>query len=217
MPFIPAENTAQVRVNQTLHGEKLTSTFYVRKNSEWGTADLQALANIIISWWNDDYSDNLSSDICLSSVAARSMQAEDAPGVEVGAPLLSCGLSVSPAMPGNVALVVKHTTGLTGRNRRGRTYVAGMGENTVGGNNVDTTFRDAVVTTFGELRDRLIAAGYVHVVASFYDGTHLETQPDGQVLRRPTPRDAALLTPVEGYVADAFVDSQRRRLAGRGS
>jgi hypothetical protein len=217
MPFIPAENTAQVRVNQTLFGEKITNTFYVQKNSEWGTADLQALANIFISWWNDDYSDNLSFNLGLTSVSARSMQAEDAPGVEIGAPALSIGLSVADSLPGNVALVVKHTTGLTGRNRRGRTYVAGIGENVNDGNVVTTVFRDAVVTTFGELRDRLIAAGYTHVVASFYDGTALVPLGDGQIVRRPVARATALLTPVEAYTADTQTDSQRKRLAGRGN
>ena len=217
MPFIPAENTAQVRVNQTLHGEKITNTFYVQKNSEWGTADLQALANIFITWWNDDYSDNLSVDIGLSSVAARSMQAEDAPGVEIGAPPLSVGLGLGPAMPGNVALVVKHTTGLTGRNRRGRSYVAGLQEGTVDGNVVQTPVRDAVVLSFGELRNALIAAGYVHVVASFYDGFTLVDFPDGTTRKVPTPRSAALTTPVEAYLADLTIDSQRKRLAGRGT
>ena len=217
MPFIPAENTAQVRVNQTMHGEVLTNTFYVQKNSEWGTADLQALATLFTEWWNDDYSDNMSTQICLLSVAARSMQAEDAPGVEVAPPALSCGLSIAEAMPGNVALVVKHITGLTGRNRRGRTYCAGMGENVVDGNAVTSVFRDAVVASFGDLRNRLIAAGYVHVVASFYDGTELVPLGDGQIVKRPVPRDAALLTPVESYVADLNTDSQRRRLAGRGA
>lgn len=217
MPFIPAENTAQVRVNQTLHDEKITNTFYVSKNSEWGTADLQALADIFISWWNDDFSDNLSVDIGLSSVSARSMQAEDAPGVEIGAPPLSVGLGLGPAQPGNVALVVKHTTGLTGRNRRGRTYVGGLQDTSTTGNVIEDAVRDAIVLSFGELRTRLIAAGYVHVVASFYNGFTLVDFPDGTVRKVPTPRATALLTPVEAYLADNQLDSQRKRLAGRGN
>jgi hypothetical protein len=188
----------------------------VQKNSEWGTADLQALANMFISWWNDDLADNLSLNIGLDSVAARSMEAEDAPGVEIGAPPLSVGLLPSQAMPGNVALVVKHTTGLTGRNRRGRTYVAGITELQAEGNLIAALTRDAILVAFGELRNRLIAAGYVHVVASFYDGTELVELPDGQIVKRPVGRDAALTTPVEAYVANVELDSQRRRLTGRG-
>lgn len=217
MPFIPAENTAQVRVNQTLHGQKITNTFYVTKNAEWGTADLVALANLFISWWNDDLSDNLSVNLGLTSVSARSMQAEDAPGVEIAAPALSVGLLPEQAATGNVAFVVKHVTGLTGRNRRGRSFVAGLTEVQVEGNLVAALTRDTILVAFGELRDRLIAAGYVPVVASFYDGTALVPLGDGQIVKRPVPRDAALLTPIEGYVADVELDSQRRRLTGRGA
>lgn len=217
MPFIPAENTAQVRVNQRLHDQDVTNTFYVTKNAEWGTADLIALANLFISWWNDSLSDNLSVNIGLASVSARSMQAEDAPGVEIGAPAGSTGVLPAQAMPGNAAMVVKHTTGLTGRNRRGRTYVAGLTEVQAEGNLWAALARDAVVASFGELRNSLIAAGYVPVVASFYDGTALVPLGDGQIVKRPVPRDAGLLTPIEGYVADVEIDSQRRRLTNRGA
>ena len=217
MPFIPAENTAQVRINQRLHDQDITNTFYVQKNSEWGTADLIALANLVIAWWNDDLSDNLSINLGLSSVSARSMQAEDAPGVEIGAPPGSAGLLPAQAMPGNVALVVKHTTGLTGRNRRGRTFVAGITEVQAEGNLIAALARDAIVVAFGELRNDLIAAGYTHVVASFYDGTALVPRGDGQIIKRPVPRATALLTPVEGYIADVELDSQRKRLTGRGA
>lgn len=217
MAFIPAENTAQVRVVQSLHSQVVTNTFYVQKNSEWGTADLQALADIFISWWNDDLSDNLSFNIGLQKVAARSMQVEDGAGVEVQAPPLSVGLGLGQALPGNVALVIKHVTGLTGRNRRGRTYVAGLQETTVDGNNVPDAFRDLMVQAFGDLRNRLIAVAYNHVVASFYDGTALVPDGTGQIIRRPVPRATALLTPVEAYTADVWTDSQRKRLTGRGN
>jgi len=40
--------------------------------------------------------------------------------------------------------------------------------------------------------------------------------PDGQIVKRPTGRATALITSVETYIANTDLDSQRRRLNGRG-
>jgi hypothetical protein len=216
MPFIPATNTAQVRIVCDMHGEMITNTIYVQKNGAWGTADLTALANLVIAWWNDHYAPNVSANLILQRVAARSMQAEDAAGVEIGAPANSGGDFVGPAVPGNVALVVKFITGLTGRNRRGRNYCTGFAQTATVGNDLNALTHTNVVASYGNLRDDLIAAGYTHVVASFYDGTSLQPGPGGTTVKKPIARATALLTPVEAYTADTRLDSQRRRLAGRG-
>ena len=217
MPFIPAENTAQVKVNQQLHGQTVQNVWYFQRTSGWSTSELAALANLTIAWWNDSLADELHSDMHLVSVAARDMTSEDAAGVEIQAPPLSGGnLNTGGGMPGNVALTIKFKSGLTGRNRNGRTFLAGLSEESVNGNTVTDAIRDQILIDFGELRDAALGAGYTPVVASFYDGTMLVDLPNGETRKRPVPRAAALVTPIEQYTADTNLDSQRRRLAGRG-
>ena len=217
MAFIPAANTARVTINQRLHSQKVSNVLYVMGNAPWGSDDLVSLANAVKAWWTNTLSDQLSEDISLESVMARSMQAEDAPGVESAVTAPTPGALDQPALPGNVALAVKFLTGLTGRNRRGRNFIAGLGEASVNGNEVTLPIRDAIVAAYGTLRDTLVGLGWQHVVASFFDGTHREEYGENLAKMVPTPRATALMTPVLSYRADVETDSQRRRLAGRGS
>jgi hypothetical protein len=217
MPFIPALNTAKVVVVQDLHNEVVTNTFHVRKATAWSTPELTTLANTFITWWNDDLANNLSQNMILTRVAARDMTVEDGLAVEVQAPLLSGGQLLSPAMPGNVALAVKHISGFAGRNRRGRSFVAGMPENGQEGNEITVALTDSIVSAFEVLRGAMVAADQELVVASFYDGTVLELQSNGETIKVPVARATALLSPILSFSADTFIDSQRRRLAGRGN
>lgn len=218
MAFIPAANTAQVKIVQRLHSQEVINQIYVFNETGWSSAELTALCNLVIAWWNDSLADELSSDMTLTKVTARDMTTEESAGVEIGAPPGSGGNVVGVgAMPGNVCVAVKFITGLTGPNRRGRNFVSGMPESVVNGNQVTDAWRDQLVLDYGELRDDLLAAGYAHVVASFYNGTALVPGPGGQTLRRPVPRPAGLVTTIETYTADANTDSQRRRLTGRGA
>lgn len=216
MPFIPAANTAQVTFKQTMHGNVVQNVFYVLNETGWSPAELTALCDIVIAWANAEYSTPLSTDLQFQSVAARDMTVVDGAGVEVNFPALSGGEAASPALPGNVALAVKFKTGFTGRNRNGRWFVAGLPEGSVNANTVTNVVRDDLVASFGQLRDDLLGAGYAHVVASFFNGTHLVELPDGQIVKRPTGRASALLTSIETYIANVDTDSQRRRLNGRG-
>jgi hypothetical protein len=216
MAFIPAVNTAKVTLNQAMHGSTVNNVFHVVNETGWSPEELTALCEIVITWANDHYGSNVSTDLQFVSVAARDMTTDDAPGVEVGFPALSGGDIASPGLPGNVALACKFKTGFTGRNRNGRWFVAGLAESSVNGNTIIDLTRDNIVIAFGQLRDALLAAGYTLVIASFYDGTHLVDYPDGTIRKKPTPRATALLTSVETFVANTDTDSMRRRLNGRG-
>jgi hypothetical protein len=216
MAFIPALNTARVTLKQAMHGSVVDNVFHVVNETGWSPEELIALCNIVITWANDHYGSNVSTDLQFTAVAARDMTTEDAPGVEVGFPALSGGDIASPGLPGNVALAVKFKTGFTGRNRNGRWFVAGLAESSVNGNTIIDLTRDNIVIAAGQLRDALLAAGYTLVIASYYDGFILVDYPDGTTRKKPKPRATALLTSVETFVADSNTDSMRRRLNGRG-
>lgn len=114
------------------------------------------------------------------------------------------GSNANPILPLNVAICASHYTGLTGRSRRGRNYIPGIGENDVAtGDVILAAARTVIVGAYQALRTDLLAAGFVQVVASF----HANGAP------RANGQGTAVLT----TQIDQYSDSQRRRLAGRGA
>jgi hypothetical protein len=209
MPFIPALNTARVSVIQTWHNQQVQNVYHVQRGGAWDLAALNTLAEVFIDWMNEDLAPILSTDIQFQSIIARDLTTEEAAGVEVAFPPLSGGdVAVGGSVPGNVTVAVKHVTGLTGRSRRGRSFLAGMPNGALVGNTINEGLQDAIQAAFTELLGDVTAAGFEWVVASFYHGTN----PDGS----PTPRATAVMTPVTSVTVDPNLDSQRRRLNGRG-
>jgi hypothetical protein len=107
-------------------------------------------------------------------------------------------------VPNNVALCLSFRSSGRGRSSRGRNYISGFPEGYVSGNDIDTTLADALVVAYEELKD---AATFTDdwtwiVYSRFQNGN---------------ARPEALIAPVDAVVlTDYTVDSQRRRLPGRG-
>jgi len=108
------------------------------------------------------------------------------------------------AMPGGSTFVLSFRTEFVGRSRRGRMYTIGMEETHQNGGVVTDTYRNAWLAALNTLRTATLADEWELVVASFVSGG--------------LPREEGLVTPVTAVIAvDNFVDSQRRRLRGRGA
>lgn len=210
MGFIPALNCARVTVIMTLHGSQVENVYHVNRGDPWDVADLTDLANVFITWMNDTYAPIVSADLQFERVQARDLTTEEAPGVEVAFPALSGGdIALGGGLPGNVTLAVKHITGLTGRSRRGRSFIAGIPNGVLVGNHVNDGFQGAVQDAYTTLIGDIATAGFGWVVASFYHGV-------APLTGRPEPRLTALMTPIIGVTVDPNLDSMRRRLTGRG-
>lgn len=212
MAFIPAVNTAQVRINQTFNGEKISNTLYVENSVAWTLATLTDLANTVISAWNSHLGPVHSGACQYQSVSVRDMTTSEGLGIEIGFPALSGGDRVGPPMPGNVALVMKFITNFSGPNRRGRMYLGGFEEDQQDGNHFTDAAKAQIETNMRSFIQQIQAANFIPVVASFYNGTVLTPMPNGETRKRPVPRGTALLTPITNVVGDVQIDSQRRRL-----
>ena len=102
----------------------------------------------------------------------------------------------NPSLPGNVAFCVSLRTALAGRTTRGRKFFAGMDETLVTGNVLDS---DAIGTLVSETNALINALIDNNTPLSIFSKT------------------ALTLVPVTTATAvDNVVDSQRRRLTGRG-
>lgn len=192
------EDTLQINVyGHDAANNLLLNVFHVNTPTTPTLADCEAVANLVVDWvdggYNNCYAETTSSDrVVVTDVSAiNSWQAEQivtAAGQLVGAPLSS-----------NDTLAVKKSTGRRGRPYRGDWYVWAPTSSQIellDGNLFLESYRDTCVSQLNILRTTLEAEGYLLVVASEATG---ET------------------TVVRTFVAvDRKVDSQRRRLSGRG-
>lgn len=99
-------------------------------------------------------------------------------------------------LPGNVAIVASWHTSLSGRSFRGRTYLGPLAESDVSG---DT-----------------IAAGLSSAIAAFIAAI-IGYRPLGTLLFSIASRHLLGINQVFSGTLDAIIDSQRRRLTGRGT
>lgn len=212
MPFIPVPSVVQININQRLHGEQVQNTLYGVNFGGITPANMLLLAGEIITWVGSQLYDELSNDLSLFEVAVRDLSVADGPFVIAPPTTPVVGGQVAPALPGNAAACVSFRTGLVGRSRRGRNYVAGLPEFRVTGNLIGeplvTSLADAYSALFAPTGP-FQASGYAWVVVSRYSGTD-------PVTGEPIPREFGQPTIVSGVRVDNAVDSQRRRLSGRG-
>lgn len=208
MTFIPVSQTAEVVMNyrNEIDLNVMKNIIHVRHTeTQWDAANLQLLTDAMATWWATDLRIAASQDVEMFSVYARSIHAASAEYAEtVPDPPLDGNIATS-CLPGNVAWAVKLLTGLTGRSYRGRSFFIGLAESSVSGNYIGQTTADAIVDAWVELKDVILPNLSAElVVVSRYTGGE--------------PRVAGVATPVTTIsYTDLVVDSQRRRLPGRGA
>jgi hypothetical protein len=105
-------------------------------------------------------------------------------------------------MPSNVTVAVKWTTGLRGRSYRGRTYHIGIPRSCVEGNLVATEYVADLKDAYQTLINRFTQTGGAMVIASRQNNSVI--------------RETGVSTPVTAVSIEHTIDSQRRRLPGRG-
>jgi hypothetical protein len=123
------------------------------------------------------------------------------------------GTSSADPLPAQNAALINWHTALRGRSYRGRTFVPGFTETDSGGG-LTSTLVTALTSYAGDLISGInsyLAGSGDLVVVSRFSGTHLESGPGGQLLRRPTPRVTGLSTPITIATVDNAWKTQRRR------
>lgn len=208
MAHQPVSQTAEVVMNYLNEVDNVIMKNVINVRStetQWDEAMLQLLTDAMATWWATDLRAAASNEVRLESVYAKDLFEADAAYAEtVPDPALD-GNIASQAAPGNVSWCVKLVTGLTGRSRRGRSYFVGLAESSLVGNHVSEATIDLIVDAWVDLKDVILPGIAAElVVVSRISGGEL----------RPT----GLVTPVTTIsYTDSVVDSQRRRLPGRGS
>lgn len=202
--FQPVPNTAFLAMRFTSLGEAVENTFYYKKSTPWDEADLLLIAAAAADTYASDWTVLQATTCAMDEVYARDLTTEAAAQASDLSQSGTTGDQDDPE-PGNVTLAVSRLSGLTGRSARGRIYWNGLYSLAVEGNTFIAGYAGLVVAAIEALDAAVVAAvaSTPVIVSRVQAGVVLAT---------------AVTYPIVTWaVHDNNVDSQRRRLAGRGS
>lgn len=211
MPFVPVPNTLQVDVIYLLDGQRVENTLYFEKTGGWDAAAisdwLASLRNLITS----DLMPTLAGAIQFIELIGRLLDTASSIGLSVPITPVVSGGSGDEAMPNNVTYTISFKTGLTGRSFRGRNYIPGIPNGAISQNTIAPGFRTSLLAFYDALMALSESLSILWVVVSRFSGVD-------PVTGDPIPRVTGVTTPILSVTTfDNTVDSQRRRLPGRGS
>jgi len=197
---VPAPNNPRVaKVAMLFQRDTRTfvNTFHVAKASALTASDLINIAGIFTSWWNTQYRGYSVPQVALKQVQVRKLDPSDP---------LAYDSDVLPPSPGTASgnpdvasatQTASFRTGLAGRKFRGRFYAVGLGETyTANDDSVTSPETTALSNAALAIIANVAAATFQLVVFHKIDNT---------------------FTPILTAIVENLVDSQRRRLANRGT
>lgn len=203
-PYIPVPDTLQANLRYTCAGQRLENVLnFSYEGLGFGPACIAVVDVINTELWPNIRTSMTNQlqfvEIYMVDLASSSGETRTGtPGIP------SAGSVDSPPAPLNVSFCVSHRTAQRGRSFRGRTYIGGLAYNVIQSQQLAAGNAGTILAAFQLMRDAAAAAGAPFVIVSRYSGN--------------LPRAVGVSTPVTSILLqDTIVDSQRRRLPGRGS
>jgi len=202
-PFIPVPLVCKLELIYDQNGQVCENVVYVRGGDSWSSSDVQELAEEAIVAWDATLGTITNANTTLTMVRTTSM--ETFPGPQYEAPSAATGAIAGASLPGNVTVATKFSGGVTGRSTRGRAYFVGLAGVDYVGNQLGTGVADLITDAWHDFFAAIFASVHnapQHVVVSFVEDDLW--------------RSEGLVTLVTSYSTENNIDSQRRRLTGRG-
>jgi len=204
MDYIPVPNTVQVDMFQLWDGQAVENVLHFQPTPTVNPILMNDLAAHLVTWWNANIKPNVPTNLQLSAIKLTDLTTQTGTVITYGTGLPIVGTNASPSLPNNCALVITKRTGLRGRSFRGRIYQPGMIEGAVTGNSVAASYVTTFVNAYGLIRN-------FSVGATPWDMVVVSRKQGGQWLVVGETND------VTTFTSDGVIDSQRRRLPGRGA
>jgi hypothetical protein len=205
MTFVPAPNVVMVEERGLLDGQFVENRFYVNVLHEPTSADLIAIASAMGTVITTEWVPILPTTWSLREQFMRSMHEENA--VQLTFPVTPgtvVGENGNAQLPNNCTLCVSLRSSFAGRSARGRFYWPALHEAQVVGNTVNTSDAADIVQAVQAIDVQLSAIGYDLIICSFITNG------------APRVGGPVYFSVNSIFVTDFVVDSQRRRLPGRG-
>jgi hypothetical protein len=196
MPSPIIANVAQVTVKGSLFGQVVENVWYAQCSASPTAEELTGIAEPFPTFYAELML-GLSEDLSINEIVVRNMGSAAGPEITFAVTPAQTGGVATASMPGNVAFCISLRSALAGRQFRGRKYFSGLPINQVVDNAINVTLADQMVTAVqGLIAQMIINTNPLQAVSL----TYLTSVP--------------LVTAV---YTDLWVDSQRRRLTGRGA
>lgn len=201
MQFIPIPNVMMAELLYSDNISNFENVLYFKKDAGVLESDPHEVALFLKDWWTANLAPICAGTTYLRQIDVVDLSVEDSFFYSYAFTPVNGG-ALTPALPKNVTLAVKFSTNRSGRSYRGRNYAVGLTEGKVVGDTAESDYCEALRAAYEELIDAAFTAGYTWVVASRY--------------QNKLPRAIGISTEVENVSVEATIDSQRRRLKGRG-
>jgi hypothetical protein len=204
MAYQRVPNTVQCDVLFLLFGQVMENVYYVKFDGGVDAVAIADAANTIGAWVLDSWLAHQSFNVQFTGVEAKNLDIEFGSIATFTPTSPAFGVIGVAAEPGNVSYSVSLRTANSGRSFRGRKYVIGIPSTSRTGNQVSSGWATDIKASLDVLRSLLESInGVLSVVSRIAEGVR---------------RLEALSTPVTSIsLVDFNIDSQRRRLTGRGT
>lgn len=205
MPFVPVPDCVQIKFEGRIDNQQTINDLYFRSTiGPRSAADVQLLNGQLASWYAGFIAPQLNVGWTGVRAIARGLTNEIGFTAEASM-ATAAGAVTGEAMPNNVSMAVKFSTGLAGRSNHGRNYVPALSDSIVDGNNIDPDWATAVVDAYAQLifPGSVLPGGWIWVVVS--------RRTNGDWRTTGVFQEVLAVS-----VTDLIVDSMRSRLPGRG-
>lgn len=203
MDYIPVPGVVQAEMIYNWAGSVVENVLHFEPDGDVTIAKMNELGLKLVTWYDTLMDLKHPTTISLIQIKMTDMTESFTPVVNYSTGLPKAGLNVGASLPNNCALVITKRTALRGRSFRGRLYHIGLKESEV----TDNTVLPAQVTDYVNYYDDLMT------FTTTSDTWHMVVVSRKQGGNWLTVGEAH---PVVSMDSDGVVDSQRRRLPGRG-
>jgi len=204
MGFVPFENVIRIEPIFESDFQKCENVLHYLVDETPDEDTAISLAAAYCDWFTTHDTVIFPSSVILTAVKWTIMETQNAPGGEYTTDLPVAGGLVQNALPNNVSVAIRLLTQYRGRSYRGRIFHVGLTNTMVDLNRLTPAMVTNFTTSYSDLITLPTDVGpAVLAVASRVSGG--------------VERAQGVATPVIDIQVDSTVDSQRRRLPGRGS
>lgn len=204
MAYIPVPNIAQLEFTYAWQGQRCQNVLHYFNEVNWTSALLLGLANAAVAEWNTNVKPRCVATLQLVEVKATDLETQTGPVAFASSGLPVTGTLSGTSVPNNVTVALTKRTDQRGRSYRGRIFHPGLAQTDITTNTIVAGALTAILAAWTAL---LVVSDGTNpcemcVVSRFQGGAPLGT---------------GIHTIVTGLTSDGIVDSQRRRLPGRGN
>jgi hypothetical protein len=204
MPFVPAPNIVEVQFRQSLEGSQTMNRIHINVLETPTSAIILSILGNLKSWWEDNVEDLVSSNLELREMYGKSLETQPGPEATFSSGLPLAGTITTEPLPANCSLAVSLRSGETGRSSRGRWFWQGFTESQASGSTVSGGVVASIDAAMTNLKSVIDGLGYVWVIVSYFHDN------------APRVGGPVYFAVNDILIVDDVIDSQRRRLPGRG-